>query len=378
MSYDRKLDQVCSHYVVDEPLYMDFDQMTIRPMRPVISGASVRVRVDGETDVPSYGMQIAPNVVGSRNGPFTVKEGVNDILDVKVNQGPTIHIVLPALTAIPMDQLVRLLSSKVPGVQFFVSGRRLGFRSIYGGRASSVRILGTSTFAATAGIVAKEYRGIDRYPGWTMIVAPEQTTTRPMQYIVFDRPLKSYADFVEISYTTAQQDCRRCGGLGIENDWLYGRTGEVIQVRDEALLIQECMKLFYTDQGSNPFHPWYGTILSEQIGRKIQVGGVIQNLITADISRAFGAWQSIKRQQEEKINQPVSDEEFPFRLINVNVQQSSADPTVFFLTVNVQNRSRKPLQIRRGVRVPEPLNLFGDTQQQGILRQSLRGYVLTG
>ena len=378
MSYDRQLDQACQHLVVDEPLYFDNDQKTVRPIRSIASANSVKVRFNGEFDAPSQGVFLPPTVTGTRNGPFTITAGVNDVFEVQINQGPVVRATLSAAAQIPMTQIVRDLSMAIPALQFFVSGKKLGFNSTYTGRGASVRVLGTSTFAATAGITVKEYRGIDRLPGWSLITPTGQVADRPMRYIVFDSTLKSYGDYAEISYSTVQQECRRCGGLGIENDWRYGLSGEVAQVRDEALITQEMLKLFYTLEGSNPFHPWYGTMVTEQIGKKILVGGVIQNLIVADITQAFNRWQTIKRQQQETIGQFVSDAEFPFRLLGVDVSQSTTDPTVFFVSITVQNRSQKPIVLERGLRIPEPQDLLGSTQQQGIFRQSLRGYVLTG
>jgi hypothetical protein len=378
MSYDRQLDQVCQHLVVDEPLYLDNDQRTIRPMRSIASANSVRVLFNGSFDAPSQGVYLPPTVTGTRNGPFSITTGVNDVFEVQINQGAVVRTTLTAAARVPMLQLADSLSRAIPMLQFFVSGRKLGFRSAFTGRAASVRVLSTSTFATTVGIAIKEYRGIDRLPGWNLITPTGQIDDRPMRFIVFDNSLKSFGDYVEISYSTVQQECRRCGGIGIENDWRYGRSGEVTQVRDEALITQEMLKLFYTLQGSNPFHPWYGTMISEQIGKKILVGGVLQNLIAADITQAFGRWQTIKKQQEEKIGQFVSDAEYPFRLLDVNVTQSAQDPTVFFVAITVQNRSSNPIVLERGLRIPEPQDLLRATQQQGIFRQSLRGYVLTG
>jgi hypothetical protein len=226
--------------------------------------------------------------------------------------------------------------------------------------------------------VNREYRGKNVVPGWYLLQAPGTVNIRPLRYIVFDQPLRSTIDYVEINYTTVQSECRRCGGTGVENDWRYTVTGDVIQVVDEALLIQEVLKLIFTEIESNPFHTWYGTSLNDQIGRKISVGNLLQNMIIQDIYRAFGRWQSIKKQQEIAIGQFVSDAEYPYRLLNVSVQQSQQDYTVFFVNMTVQNRSQTPIILDRGVRVPQPADLLGSTQEQGIFRESLRNYVLTG
>jgi hypothetical protein len=201
---------------------------------------------------------------------------------------------------------------------------------------------------------------------------------RTPRLILFDEPIKDFQAFVEVSYNTAQQDCRRCGGTGVEHDWRYGSTGETAQVRDEALLIQETQKLFYTVRGSNPFHIWYGTMIIEAIGRKLTAGGFVQNMIISDIYQAFRRWQSIKRQQEEVVQQVLTDEEYPYKLLSVTLDQSTEDPTVIFVNVTVQNRSQRPIELTRGLKLPEPLDLLGSSQQQGLIRQSLSNFVLTG
>ena len=191
-------------------------------------------------------------------------------------------------------------------------------------------------------------------------------------------PLRSDTDVVELSYATVQQECRRCGGSGVENDWRYSTDGDVVAVVDEALLIQEIQKLMFTVLGTNPFHVWYGTGILDAIGKKLTAGGFVQNLIVSDIYQAFERWQSIKKQQEEKAGQFVSDREFPFRLLSVNLTQSQQDPTVIFVDITIQNRSTDPIQLTRGLKIPQPTDLLGSSAAQGTIRQSLSNFVLTG
>jgi hypothetical protein len=222
----------------------------------------------------------------------------------------------------------------------------------------------------------REFRGQTSIPGWTLVRDLKSLADRPTRLIIFDEPLRSFGDFVEISYTTVKQDCRRCGGIGVENDWRYGQTGEVAQVRDEALLIQELQKNFLTIRGSNSFHPFYGSTLIEAIGKKIVSGGLMQSLLETDIYQTFKAWNDIKRGQEEKVGQYVSDSEFPYRMLGVNIVPSKQDVTVVFLRVTVQNRSQKPIVLERGLRLPQAFDI--KSFQQGNIRQSLLNPVFAG
>jgi hypothetical protein len=380
MSYDRQIDQICPHEVVEEALFLATDRQTVRPLRPIASIASVKMRLNREIEVPSVGVTIPAQAVGSKDGPFNITAAVNDTLVVTLNGMVTQTATLPASKQMPADKLAFLLNEQLQGIYFSAAGRRVMFQTTGSGRGATVQFTSASTLASSLGfLTTREFRGQQLVPGWTIVVDPTTITPgRQSRNIIFDEPLKSATDFVEIDYATVAQECRRCGGVGVEHDWRYAGNGQMITVSDEALLIQEVQKDFFTTLGSNPFHTWYGTQLLDTIGKKLTAGGFIQNLIVSDIYQAFTRWQQIKQQQEQKVGQVVSDKEYPFRLLSVNLQQSTQDPTVIFVQVAIQNRSTEPIQIERGLRIPLPLDLLGSTQQQGLIRQSLTNFVLAG
>lgn len=379
MSYDRKIDQVCPHRVVEESLFLDASAQIVTPLRPISSANSVEVRVNGAISVPSHGVYSPATSLGSREEPFTITPGVNDTFRVQVNNGPEQVVVVPGGVKIPGDRIARQLTLGLKGVQFFVRERRIGFRTDRESPDASVFIPQTATLAPTLGIpTPRHWRGKVITPGWTLVNDPNTLNDRPTRLVIFDESLKGLGDFVELNYVTVREECRRCGGTGVENDWLYGVTGEVVQVVDEALLIQEIQKIMYTVRGTNSFHNWYGTDIMDAIGRKLTPGGVIQNQLVGDVYAAFNRWQSIKRQQEENVGQTVTDREYPFRLLAVNLAGSQQDPTVMFINITIQNRSQQPIQIERGIRLPQPVDLLGQTQAQGIFRESLKKYTLVG
>ena len=166
-------------------------------------------------------------------------------------------------------------------------------------------------------------------------------------------------------------------GRGVENDWRYLSGGDVTIVSDSDLLIQEIQKIMFTIRYSNPFHSGYGTTIVDQIGQKLTMGGLIQNRIVAEVNATFTKWQKIKKQQEEVVGQLVTDEEFPYRLQSVTLDQSQTDPTVVFVNVEIMSRSTKPILITRGFRVPMPEDLLGSTQQSSIIR-NLQSNTLVG
>ena len=369
MSYDRQLEQVCTHLVVEEYNLMRGSRQIATPMRPISSINSVVVRVNGVSQVPSFGTDIPAQSSGSRNGPFTIKTGVNDTLRIRVNNGPYQTVVIPASKNIQAKNLALAITSSLTGVQFFSERNLIKFRSNDLGPGATLYISSDSTLAAAVGIqINRQFKGKNVFPGWSLVNNPNTLSDRPTRMIVFDEPLRAYLNFLEINYTTIREECRRCGGLGVENDWRYSVSGEVVQARDEFLLIQELQKIIYTIRGTNSFNLWYGTTIIDQIGEKLVIGGVLQNRITSDIHTAFNRWQSIKKQQEENVGQLVTDEEYPYQLQSVTLEQSQDDPTVLFVNIIVANRSLKQIQLVRGLRIPLPDNILGSTQQQAIIK----------
>lgn len=368
MSYDRQLEQTCTHLVAEEYLLMRGDRQVATPLRPIASSTSVVIRANGVSTIPSYGVQTSAQSGGSRSGPFTITAGVNDRLRIRVGNDPWQDVQIPSGFRIQPDHLALSINTRVTGVQFYADNNKIRFRSSLLGPSATVFIDSSSTLATLLGIPTnRHFNGKNVFPGWSLVNKPGTLADRPLRLIIFDEPLRADLNFLEVNYTTVRQECRRCGGLAWENDWRYSVTGEVTQVRDEILLIQELQKIIYTITGTNSFHNWYGTRIIDQIGEKLVVGGILQNRITSDIHTAFGRWQSIKKQQEETVGQVISDEEFPFQLQGVKLEQSQDDPTVMFITVTVANRSLKPIQLIRGLRLPLPNNLLGATTQQEIV-----------
>lgn len=261
MSYDRRLEQVCTHEVAEEALLFNSDRISIRPQRPIAAAASVKVRFNSLIDVPPSGVHIPAVAKGSAPGPFSVKAGVNDTLSFAINGGPPSTIVAPSGTSLTASNLAKALTAQVSGL-LFTTTKRQQIQAVTAarGQEAQLQFKAGSTLASMLGlVVGRVYRGQEIYPRWSLINDPNTLSDRPTRFIVFDRAIDSASDFVEVSYTTVRQECRRCGGVGVENDWRYDRAGQIIRVRNADLLSQEVLKITYTVKGSNPFHPWYGT-----------------------------------------------------------------------------------------------------------------------
>lgn len=358
MSLDREINQLCPHLVIEEALYVSADRQTVRPLRPISSSNSLQLMLNHEIMVPFEGVQTAATVRGTRRGPFSFLTGSTNVLHVIVNQGAVQTLSLPTANRMAPIQVAAQLNQQLEGAVFSVVNDSLVLTTVEKGPGVSLFLRQDSTAASVFGInVNREIRGQQVVPGWTLVSDPTTLSDRPTRLVVFDRPLTSTSDMIELSYTTIREECRRCGGTGFENDWRFDTAGGQILIGNEDLLVQEVQKILYTQIGSNPFQPKYGTGILDSIGKKIAAGGFTQNLILADVTAAFNRWQGVKRAQEDTVGQPVTDREFPFRLLSVNIQQSAADPTVIFLDITIQNRSNEPIQLTRGLKVPQALQV---------------------
>lgn len=378
MSFDRQIDQVCAHEVYEEALFVSDDGVTVRPLRPIAAISSVKVQLNGLVDVPAWGVKTPARVEGTKSGPFSVRS-FNNRLVFFVNGSSPQALTLPNADRISATELVRSLNFVSKGIIFSVtSDQRVTVQTGTGGDDSTLMFDPSSTLTTVLGLpTSRVWRGRTVAPGWIVVNDPRTLADRPTRLIIFEKKLRGFADYVEVDYTTIREECRRCGGIGIEHDWRYDVRGNTIEVRDEALLIQEILKLMYTQQGSNPFHGWYGTRLIDMVASKLGVQGVVENVVVADIQQAFHRWQNIKNQQETVVGQTVTDREYPFRLLSVLAKQDARDPTIVYVRLDIQSRSESPIVLERGLKLPDPDDLIG-ANTPGAFRQTLQGYALQG
>ena len=210
MSYDRAINQLCPHLVVDEYLLFGSTRDRVYPMRPISSAGSVKVRLNGLMDVPSYGVATPATSGGSKEGPYNIKYGVNDLLKLRVGAGAWQVCRLPAGAKTSVSQTASILSRSFSGVNFFVNPSNphlIGFSTNEVGSGASLYIHKDSNLAV--GFKADRiYRGVDVTPGWSMVNDPNTLSDRPSRLIVFDDYLDAANNFIEVSYTTVRQECR--------------------------------------------------------------------------------------------------------------------------------------------------------------------------
>lgn len=125
------------------------------------------------------------------------------------------------------------------------------------------------------------------------------------------------------------------GDLSIDN-------GELKTVIDTDKLAQDLLKICITPAGTNPFYPWYGSLVS-----KTMVGSPLSNDIILQVSRVQleNAIQNLKSLQENQSKQLQILS--PFEQINyimdISISRDKNDFRLFLVNVRVLSKGLKAL-----------------------------------
>ena len=361
MSKDFLLKHLCPHRTKREWLSISGDYQTIKPAQPPTSN-DIELRWN-RYFVPKQGLK-GPVEFSSGLEPFDLESGVSDELRLSLNNGSTQIITLPTGKDLKASLLVDHIEPQIDdGITVEASNGRIHFRTVDSGRSVVVELKNGNAHPVLGLQERRLYHGTQSVPGWD-IVRPDNPIDDVQRLIRFDEPLRTRDDLFELSYFTRRQDCRRCNGLGIENDIRYNDRGRPVFTDGVDLLLQEAQKITFTIKGTNIFHDFYGTSLVDLIGSGVTAGGrAMETQLTGEISQALQSYRDLKLQQE--VLQPVTDQEFPLQINRIDVQQDQFDPTVFNVQIEIQNRAQEVEQITQNITVDDAPFAAG---QDGFLR----------
>jgi len=345
MAKDLLLKHVCPHFVVREWLAIESDRTIINTVR-LPSSVRVEVRANGII-IPNGGLT-SPVSVASRNAePFEITRNVNDELRFTVNEGSLQTVFLPTGQNVTTALIVEAINEQAQGLVAEESNRRIRLTTDTTGESTTLYLQGGSAHTTLGFTSSRFYRGKTIFPAWNLTRRPN--TVDPLERrIEFANPVRTADDIFEVSYFTRRQECRRCSGLGIENDIRFDDRGDPIFVTGIDLLAQEVEKITFTIRGSNVFYNWYGTSITDLIGTKIIRGGsLIETQLLTEISNTLERFRSVKTQQAGL--QPVGDQEFFQRVRNISVVQDPDDPTVFRIRIDIQNAADEVAQLQQNL-----------------------------
>jgi len=174
--------------------------------------------------------------------------------------------------------------------------------------------------------------------------------------IVFVDELPSDNDWVEVSYYTSPQNCRKCHGLKILYDLYFSNTGKLLTVKNEEKLLQDVEKAVFTILNSNQYHSWYGTEIYKLIGQ-IRNDGYLKARIAKEINTTLEHIRKLQIDQKIKIGQKVTNREAIDRISSVNVKRSDIDPTVLNIAIELISKAGEFVGISNIVKTSD-FNLY--------------------
>src|SRR5690606_14313255 len=139
--------------VIEEALFLSADRVTINPLRPIASSNSIKVRINGVSDVSPAGLQVPAVAKGSLPGPYNIRPGINDKLVVSLNAGAPQTVTLPSGRIVSAQQLALALTQLTKGLAFSVTKKsQIKARTFNQGSAARIMFHAGSTIAPTLGL----------------------------------------------------------------------------------------------------------------------------------------------------------------------------------------------------------------------------------
>jgi len=372
----------CSHMVQEEPVTLGADRRSIRTRAPVAGAGSVLVLANDSQYIPAGGLHSSATLVSSSAAPYQIRRCTGtvgpdgNLFTVTTSKG-TASVRLTVGERVPLAQVQRDIRLVASAWDLVVASDENGSLKLVdrqvAGTQSFIRVAGLG--ATSLGFLQTGARGAEVYPPWDLVarqdvyptVRTDGVVLVPARYPQFSSPLRGNPNF-KVTYTAMPERCPRCMGTYVENDYRFDTEGKLFTVQNEDLLYQACLKAILTVQGSNPYHPRYGSKMTTRIGRKI--AGASASLIREDVTNALRQVQAT--QQSQSKYQTVRNRERLYSVDNVDVRTSADDPTLFYVDVVVRNASGQPVRISTVFTVPGTIALAGSNGQPlGVERAGL-------
>jgi len=360
MSQDFQLSWPCPHMTMEEVVILGSDRRSMPTRQPVAGAGTVRILVNNEIFIPQAGLYSVAQLYSSLSGPYDVTEGEDTLTITSPRGSETFSFGATGTVRLSTDQIIKELLKKNLSVVLAENsnGHLLFSDTSTVGLDSFVQVGGV--MAATLGFgagpcatVGYQYRaqGKQVYPGWVLASRPDTISNRYPKFnsSILGNPM------LKVTYSVPVQRCLRCKATYIENDFRFTEDGKSLLIQDENLLYQAALKILLTDQGSNPYHSWYGTTLRSRIGTKALSG--IAAILSDDVRQGLGRLQSLQEDQAQY--QTVTFKERLYSVVSVDVYPHNEDPTTYLIDVVVQNASGEPIELSIVFTVPDVVALMG-------------------
>lgn len=372
MSIEIRAGYPCPHLIQEEPVTLASDRRSLTTRAPIAGAASVRILVNNSAYVPPGGLNSQAVLTSSMPGPYRIERCVGtvgpdgNLFTVRTGTG-TASVRLPDGGRTPLEQIQRALRLSAVNELVVVSDLNGALSLIESNDAGTESFIRVSGDGATAlGFTQVGSRGSQVYPAWDLIARndinpttiPTGVTVVPARYPIFKDLVRGNPTF-KVTYTSMPERCPRCAATYIENDYRFDPVGEIITIQNEDLLYQACLKAILTVQGSNPYHPSYGSKILSRIGRKVV--GASAALVKEDVINALTQVKNLQSGQRKY--QQVRNRELLYSVEQVDVRTDPNDPTLYYLDVVVRSASNQPVRLTTVFAVPGAIALAGSNNQ---------------
>ncbi len=349
MSRDIQLAFPCSHILGEERVTLDPDRRSLYTIKPINGTSLLKLVVNDTYEVPAFtGVVTSATLRSYRREPYRVTTATNSITVTTTTRTFTVSLPtgylsnerLTSLFTAAQGSDVQVGASVGNGCFTLTDQKTMGLSSRMQVTGTALEPLGFDQQSGDKGkVVVPSWKVYARSAG--LGSAQDIAEADPRGYFIrFDAPVRQNY-YYSVTYTVPPDQCLRCRGTEVENDYRFDTQGEAITVTDENLLYQSCLKVILTELGSNIYYPWYGSNLADLIGSKA-IGGTASG-IRQSVMNALTRFQNLQNAQAKF--QRITAKERLFSVDGVVVTPSSEDPTVFLVEVNVRNFSSDPVVI---------------------------------
>jgi len=163
----------------------------------------------------------------------------------------------------------------------------------------------------------------------TLSFIPNETDNVTVSYYYQSEAI---IDRISVDYNVEKRYSEKSKGNINIADYKVDSLGNYEKVRNENKLIQDMRKIVVTTKGSDPVATWYGTNFTPIIGTA-QLPEFVQTRIKTEITEALQRLKDAQDLQEEY--QTVTDREALAFISNIEVTQSTVDPSYFRVVVDI-------------------------------------------
>ncbi len=118
-----------------------------------------------------------------------------------------------------------------------------------------------------------------------------------------------------------------------QGDLAIGSDGDVDRVEDTEKLIQDVLKILLTPLGGNPFHTWYGSLISGTLVGNAFEDEFLIKIASSQINSALETMQNLQKAQTAV--QKVTPNELLAAIRDVEVNRNPVDPRIYSVFVTV-------------------------------------------